>query len=236
MVFLTNFDIIHKMRRVLFPAASANPHRQSRLEEIVNSVTHGLGIPMSIVALVVLVVQAMNHTTWHVVSVSIFGGSMILIYMASCLYHAVCVHKHRRVFQVLDHCFIFVLIAGTYTPFTLVNLRGPVGWTMFGIVWTLAIAGIIMKCLVLPRYDKSSSVIYLVMGWIAVFGAFELIDKVPMTGVVWLAIGGAFYTIGVIFFLLDRIRFAHAIWHVFVLGGSLSHILAVFHGVVPSGS
>lgn len=214
--------------------ASTVPHRQSKAEEVVNAITHGLGIPMSIAALVVLVVQAVHHSAWHVVSVSIFGGSMILLYMASCVYHAVCAYKPNRVFQILDHAFIFVLIAGTYTPFLLCCLRGPFGWTFFAIVWGMAIGGIVMKALVLPKHEKSTSVIYLIMGWLSVFAVFELIAKVPTTGLVWLAVGGLLYTIGVIFFVLDRIRFNHAVWHLFVLGGSLSHVLAVFYGVVPN--
>lgn len=189
---------------------------------------------MSIAALVVLLIQASDHTAWHVVSVSVFGASMILLYLASCVYHAACAWKPRRVFQVLDHAFIFILIAGTYTPFALVNLRGPFGWTLFGIVWAMAIGGIVLKAILLPRYEKSTSAIYLGMGWLSLFAMFELIAKVPTTGVIWLVIGGVFYTVGVAFFLMDRVRYAHAVWHFFVLGGSLSHVLAVFYGVVPS--
>jgi len=216
------------------PSSSRSPLCQSHGEELANSITHGLGIPLSIAGLVILVVQAVKHSPWHVVGVSVFGASMILLYMASCIYHAIYAHRPKRVLQVLDHAFIFVLIAGTYTPFVLVNLRGTSGWWLFGIVWGLAIAGIVMKVFLLPRFEKVSSLIYLAMGWLVCTVIAEVIAKVPHMGVVWLVIGGVCYTVGVIFFVMPKVRFAHAIWHLFVLAGSISHFFAVLYGVVPS--
>lgn len=216
------------------PHSGRSPLCQSHGEELANSITHGLGIPLSIAGLVILVVQAVKHSTWHVVGVSVFGASMILLYMASCIYHAIYAHRPKRVLQVLDHAFIFVLIAGTYTPFVLVNLRGTMGWWLFGIVWGLAIAGILMKAFFLPKFEKIGSLIYLAMGWLVCTVIAEVVAKVPHAGVVWLVIGGLCYTVGVIFFVMPKVRFAHAIWHLFVLAGSISHFFAVLYGVVPS--
>lgn len=217
----------------------AGPRRsalcQSPAEEVANSVSHGIGVPLGLAALAVLVPRAIHHgTAWHVVSVSVFGASLVLLYLVSCLYHAVTRPGAKRLLQVLDHAFIFVLIAGTYTPFVLVTLRGPWGWSLFALVWGLALAGIVLKAILLPRYDKSTSFLYVAMGWLVLVALKPLVASLPTAGLAWLVAGGAFYTLGVVFFLLDRIRFAHFVWHLFVLAGSVCHILAVLYGVLPA--
>lgn len=207
---------------------------QTIREEIANSITHGIGAALSIAALVVLIVRAAQEgTAWHVVGVTIFGSSLFLLYLVSCLYHALPGRRTKHVFQVLDHSFIFILIAGTYTPFCLVNFRGPWGWTLFGLVWGIAAAGIAFKAVFLPRYDKIGSLLYVVMGWLVLIVAHRLLPDLGKVGVTWLAAGGVTYTVGVVFYALDsRVRFAHTVWHLFVMGGSLCHFFAVWHGVL----
>ena len=220
------------------PMASAqltnsNLTHQSRPEEVVNTITHGLGVPLSIAALVVMIVKAAPLSAWHVVGVSIFGTSLVSLYLASCIYHAVCIKAPQRLFQVLDHVFIFVLIAGSYTPWVLVNLRGPWGWTLFGMVWGIAVVGIVIKAILLPRYQKLGSALYIAMGWLVCIAFDQIVASVPPIGIMWLVAGGLCYTMGVIFFISSR-PFAHAIWHVFVLAGSTCHFFAVLSGVIVS--
>ncbi len=203
---------------------------QTRAEEVLNTITHALGIPLSIAALIVMVIQAAPLGTWHMVGVSVFGASLILLYTASRVYHAVCIRCPRRIFQVLDHVFIFVLIAGSYTPWLLVNLRGPWGWTLLGLVWGIAIAGIVIKAILLPRFQKLGSALYLAMGWLVCIALEPLVANVAPLALTFLVAGGLSYSMGVIFFLSSR-KYAHAIWHLFVLAGSFFHFLAVIYGV-----
>jgi len=206
----------------------------SHAEELACSFTHGMGAIFSVGALAVMLVRSAQHgTVWHVASTGVFGASLVLLYVASCLYHFVQTHGLKRVFQVLDHACIFILIAGTYTPFLLVNLRGPWGWSLFGIVWGIALVGIVLKAIVLPRYDKSTAFLYVAMGWLALVAVKPLLASLSASGFAWLVAGGASYTLGVVFFLNDHVKFAHVVWHLFVLGGSACHVLAVFHGVIP---
>lgn len=206
---------------------------QSVPEEATNSILHGIGALLSVAGLAVLVVQALLHgDSWMVAGCGVFGASLVLLYATSCLYHAFSTPRLKRVFQVLDHGFIFILIAGTYTPFVLGPLRGPLGWTLFGLVWALAAGGIVMKALLLPRFEKSTSLLYLLMGWLICLALPQLLQQVPAPGVTWLVAGGVAYTVGVLFFVLEKVRFFHAIWHVFVLAGSVSHFFAVLYGVV----
>lgn len=206
-------------------------------EERLNSLTHGLGALLSAVGTLVLVLAAAREgDVWKIVSFSIFGASLILLYSASTFYHASRSPRAREIWKMLDHCAIFLLIAGTYTPFLLVNLRGPTGWTLFGIIWGLALAGIILKLVFGHRYKILRVIVYLAMGWLIVLAAGELNTQVSELGVRLTVIGGVVYTLGVVFYLADRLPYNHAIWHLFVVGGSLCHFYAIYYAVLPYGS
>lgn len=206
---------------------------QSVPEEITNSILHGIGAILSVAGLVFLVTHPSAHEDiWKLVGCSVFGASLVLLYVTSCLYHAIHTPVLKRVFQILDHGFIFILIAGTYTPFVLGPLRSPLGWTLFGLVWGLAAAGIVLDALLPLRLKKLTSALYLAMGWLICVALPQVIQHIPRPGVIWLVAGGVTYTAGVIFYVLGRKPFFHAIWHVFVLGGSVSHFFAVLYGVV----
>jgi len=205
-------------------------------EEIANSVTHGVGAALSVLGLVVLVVvAAMRGTAWHIAGCAVYGGSLVLLYLASTLYHALPRGRAKRVFQILDHSSIYLLIAGTYTPFTLVTLRGAWGWWMFGVVWTLAVAGIVFKCFLTGRFQVLSTAAYVAMGWMAVVALRPLLSALPWAGFLWLLAGGAAYTAGIVFFASRR-RYAHSVWHAFVLAGSICHFVAVYRYVLPVGA
>jgi hemolysin III len=207
--------------------------RQTLREEIANSVTHGVGIALAIAGLVVLVVfAALRGTAWHVVSCSIYGATLILLYTASTLYHAIQSPRIKKVFRVLDHSAIYLLIAGTYTPFTLVNLRGPWGWSLFGAIWGLAILGIVLKASVRRRWNAQSVILYMAMGWVVIVAAKPLFSSVDTGGLMLLAAGGLAYTVGVVFYVWRR-PYHHAVWHGFVLAGSMFHFFAVLFHVVP---
>ncbi|HWR37268.1 MAG TPA: hemolysin III family protein [Clostridia bacterium] len=202
-------------------------------EEIANSVTHGIGLLLSIAGLVVLVVlAALRGTAWHVVSCSVYGATLVLLYLSSTLYHTVQGPRVKRVFRVFDHSAIYLLIAGTYTPFTLIHLRGPLGWSLFGTIWGLTILGIVFKTFAVDAFAILSTALYIVMGWLAVLGIRPLLHALNWHGFLWLLGGGMFYTIGVIFFASQR-RYAHAVWHLFVLGGSVCHYFAIVFYVIP---
>ena len=207
----------------------------SLAEEIANSITHGLGALLSVAGLTLLVTfAAQQHDVWRVVSFSIYGASMILLFTASTLYHSFQHPAVKRVLKTVDHCSIFLLIAGTYTPFLLVSMRGTVGWILFGIIWGLAALGITLKITLGPKYKKLSVATYLIMGWMIVFASRELIANLSSEGLYWLIAGGLSYTIGVVFYLWKKLPFNHAIWHLFVLGGSLCHFFAILFHVLPS--
>ncbi|MGB3182109.1 MAG: hemolysin III family protein [Cyclobacteriaceae bacterium] len=203
-------------------------------EEIANSVTHGIGVGLSIAGLAVMLVLAIvNGDAWHVASVSIYGASLVTLYLASTLYHSVLKPKAKRQLKILDHAAIYVLIAGTYTPFMLVNLRGPWGWSLLGTVWGLAIAGIIFKIFFIGRFERLSLAIYLLMGWSCVVAAKPMITEIPTGGLIWLGVGGVCYSLGVIFYRWDMLKYNHAIWHLFVLAGSICHYFAILLYVLP---
>jgi hemolysin III len=194
-----------------------------------NSITHLLGLILALAGLVVLVSRAV-HTgdSWKVVSFSIYGGTLVALYLSSALYHSIR-GSSKQVLQKFDHSTIYLLIAGSYTPFTLVTLRGIWGWSLFGVVWGLAVIGIIQDLLFVKRRAVLSVAIYLLMGWICLFAIRPLSHALPRAGMIWLVAGGLFYTIGVVFFALDkRLRHGHGIWHLFVLAGSVCHYLAIF--------
>lgn len=210
--------------------------RYSLGEEIANSVTHGIGAGLSVAALSILVTFAsLNGDAWRVVSFSIYGSTLILLYIASTFYHGLPFPRAKIILQVLDHSAIFLLIAGTYTPFTLVTLRGAWGWTLFGLVWGLAICGILLKVFFINRFRILSVCLYIGMGWIMLIALKPLLSAVPVGGIVWLGIGGLAYTFGVIFYVLKQIPFNHAIWHLFVLAGSVCHFFSILFYVLPMG-
>ena len=209
-------------------------HVQYRLGDILaNAITHGVGAALALAGAAYLIVVSTRGSAWVVASCSIFAGTLVLVYICSTLYHSLVRTRARHVFHVLDHAAIYLLIAGTYTPFTLVALRGPVGWTLFAIVWALAIAGVIFKSFAVDRFAVASALVYLMQGWIVIFAARPLIHAISSHGLLWLGAGGLAYTIGVLFFAFDRIPYFHAAWHIFVLGGSIAHYFAILFYIVP---
>ncbi len=198
-------------------------------EEIANSVSHGVGLLAAAAAAPILVISAVQKdSAWAVVGVSTFAATTLLLYLASTLYHALPHCKAKEIFKILDHGAIFLLIAGTYTPFTLGVLRGTWGWTLFGLVWSLALVGIVVKTVWGARGSWHSTVLYLVMGWMVLIAIKPLLMHVSAGGLVWLLAGGIAYTVGVIFYAVDgKVRYAHFIWHLFVLAGTSCHFFAV---------
>lgn len=204
-----------------------------KTEEKLNIITHALGLVLSIAALILLIIHANKYgTTRHIVSFTIFGASLILLYSASTFYHYVQKPELRRKLNILDHASIYVLIAGTYTPFTLITLKGPWGWTIFGITWGIALIGIFFKLFYTGRFDKISTTAYVAMGWIIIFAIKPLVENLPLNGLYWLLSGGIFYTVGAILYSIKKIKYNHAIFHVFVLLGSFSHFMAVYFYVL----
>lgn len=202
--------------------------RLSLGEEIANSVTHGVALLASLAALpILLVVAVARGDRWQVVGAAIFGATLIMLYTASTLYHAFPESRAKRVFRVLDHSAIYLLIAGTYTPFAFGALRGPWGWALLGAVWALAALGITAKATLGFRFPRLSTAIYLVMGWLAVIAFRPLSTQVGRAGMAWLIAGGLCYTAGVIFFAWERLRYGHMVWHLFVAAGSVCHFFAV---------
>ncbi len=205
-----------------------NLRSQSLGEEIANSITHGLALLASLAALPVLVFTAGGHDGWRLVGATVFGVTLVLLYLTSTLYHALPASRAKHVFRVFDHCAIYVLIAGTYTPFTLGALRGPWGWALLAAVWALALLGITAKCAVGLRYPRLSTVLYLAMGWLALVALRPLMTHVSPPGLAWLFAGGVCYTGGVAFYETDgRVRYGHTVWHGFVMAGSACHFCAV---------
>jgi hemolysin III len=204
-------------------------------ETLANIITHGLGMVLSIVGVVFIVyATATRGDLWHIVSTAIYGSTLVILYGGSTVYHSIRSPAWRHFGKILDQCSIYLLIAGTYPPFTLVTLRGPWGWSLFGIVWGLAIVGIIMEAWWVYRPEMVSTGIYLLMGWIVVFAIKPLSANLPEGGLTWLVAGGISYSVGTLFFLIDRkIRYMHAVWHLFVLGGSVCHFFAIAFYVVP---
>lgn len=208
--------------------ASAGRHRtQSLGEECANSISHGAGFVAALIAVPVLVHGAIGLGAAAIVGASIFGATAALLYLTSTLYHALPANRAKRVLQILDHGAIYLLIAGTYTPFTLGILRGPWGWTLFGLIWTFAAAGIVLKALRGIRHRRLSTAVYLAMGWLILAAAGPLWHAMPVSGLIWLAAGGVAYTVGVGFYAVDRMRYAHFVWHLFVLAGTACHFVAV---------
>ncbi len=204
-------------------------------EELANSITHGLGSVLSLAALVLLTLYAaFRGNAWHVVSCAVYGVTLVLLYTASTLYHSFRNERVKRVLKVIDHASIFLLIAGTYTPFLLVPLRGPWGWTLFGMVWAIALAGVVLKLFWTGRFRVLSTLMYVGMGWIVTIAFRPLMHNLPQGGLILLVAGGLLYTLGTVFYLWKRLPFGHAIWHGFVLAASACHFFSVFFYVIPS--
>lgn len=211
------------------------PSRYSRGEEIANSITHGIGILLATAGTVVLIVfAALYGNGWHIVSCSIFGAALILLYLASTLYHAIQHPGAKPILRILDHSAILVLIAGTYTPITLVSLHGPWGWTLFALIWSLAVAGILVETTRLRRFRAGMLGLYVVMGWAVVAAIKPMLHQVSSGGLWLLLAGGLAYTGGITFYLWERLPYNHAIWHLFVMAGSILHYFAILLYIIPS--
>ena len=207
----------------------APKREQSQAEEIANSISHGVGLVAALVGTLFLIVHAARHgDSIFIVGTSVFAATMVLLYLASTLYHALPMSKAKSVFRVVEHSAIFLLIAGTYTPFTLGVLRGVWGWTLFGLVWGLAVTGVALKAFNRMSHPIFSTGLYLLMGWLILIAVNPLSDRVPASGLLWLVAGGVAYTAGVAFFAADsRLRYGHFIWHLFVMAGTTCHYFAV---------
>jgi len=204
-------------------------------EELANSLTHGLGLALSVAGFVVLLILAILHgSALRIVSCSVYGFTLVLLYTASTLYHSVRPGSLKNALQVLDHSSIYLLIAGTYTPFMLVVLRGPWGWTLFGLVWGLSLLGILFKIFFARHFKTVSTGLYVVIGWLVVIAIKPLLADVPLHGLLWIMAGGLFYTLGSVFYAWRKLPYNHAIWHMFVLGGSVCHYFAIFFYVLPT--
>ena len=203
-------------------------------EELANSITHGVGILFGISALCIMTTfAALYGDAWHIVGCSVFGAALVLLYTFSTLYHSVTVPRLKSVFRVFDHSAIYLLIAGTYTPFTLVSLRGAWGWVLFGAVWGAALVGIVLKIISIHRWEALSLGLYAGMGWSVVVAVKPLLSSLPTGGLIFLTLGGLAYTFGIVFYVWEKLPFNHAIWHLFVLTGSILHFFAVLFYVIP---
>lgn len=232
---LTNLSRRHKSRhKVKCMVQSDQVAPYSFREELLNSITHGTGILLSIAALVLLIIfSSLYGSARHIVSCTIFGVTLILLYTASTLYHSFQKPQVKRFLKIFDHSCIYFLIAGTYTPFLLITLRGVLGWTMFGVIWFLAVSGVALKIFFVHHFKIISTIAYILMGWIIIFAIKPLVASLPSGGVVWLVAGGLAYTLGVVFYVWKKLPFNHAIWHLFVLAGSICHFFAVIFYVLP---
>ncbi|MFB4210859.1 hemolysin III family protein [Shouchella sp. JSM 1781072] len=214
----------------------AETHIFTKREEVANAVTHGIGTLLSIAALTLLIVySSLYGTAWHVVTFTIYGVSMLLLYVSSTMVHSFPPGKAKDVFEILDHAAIYVFIAGTYTPIALILIEGALGWTMFGIVWGLAIGGTIFKIFFVKKFLFISTLIYLAMGWLAMIAIVPIFNALSTTGLWYLVIGGLFYSIGTIFYMWRGFRYHHAVWHLFVIAGSVFHFFLILHHVLPVG-
>lgn len=214
-----------------------NAKRYSLGEEIFNSVTHGVGSLLSIAGTAVLIVLAAIYSdAWGVVSSAVYGGSLIILYTMSTLYHAITNPRAKAFFRIMDHNTIFFLIAGTYTPITLVTLRGALGWVLFGVVWGAAVLGIVLNSIDLEKFRKPSVVCYIAMGWVIIFAVKPMIDGVTPLSLWFLLIGGLFYTVGIIFYAIKSKKYFHSVWHIFTVAGSVFHYFSILLMIVSDRS
>ncbi|MEJ8302508.1 PAQR family membrane homeostasis protein TrhA [Saccharibacillus sacchari] len=212
----------------------ANTHTYSRREEVANAVTHGIGAALSVAALVLLIVFAsLKGNAWHVVSFTVYGVTMLLLYMSSTLVHSFRAGKVKDFFEFMDHSSIYLFIAGTYTPFMLTAIRGPLGWTLFGIVWAIAIGGVAFKAFFVKKFLFMSTLFYLLMGWLIVLAWGALTQAIPAEGIHLLVAGGLMYTVGTIFYVWRGFPHHHAVWHLFVLAGSILHFFCILMYLLP---
>jgi hemolysin III len=226
-------EIKRKEREDRRIAYESLPKRYTILEEIWNSITHGIGAGLSIAALVILVVRAVylapdSMRALYVTGYSVFGSSLILLYLMSTLYHALTPYGAKKVFSIFDHSSIYILIAGTYTPYCLTALQGATGWTLFGIIWALAVLGVVFYAVFGNKLRYLSVIMYILMGWLIIFAIKPMKTALSQESLVFLVSGGAAYTVGVIFYALKKVRYAHCIWHLFVLAGSILHFFSLF--------
>ncbi|MFC2082308.1 hemolysin III family protein [Bacteroidota bacterium] len=199
-------------------------------EEIANSITHGMGAVLSVVGLVVLLVLASQQGSLvHIISFIIYGSSLIILYLASTLYHSIPQPSAKKIFKIIDHSAIYLLIAGTYTPFLIINMRSVMGWSLFIVIWGLAISGIVFKSVFISKFRKLSVAVYIFMGWLSVIAIKELYISLPLNGIILLALGGLFYTVGVVFYAWRKLPYSHSVWHLFVLCGSACHYFSILY-------
>ncbi|MFQ5641851.1 MAG: hemolysin III family protein [bacterium] len=222
------------LKKEEYPRLQQREETETLGEVIANSITHGIGAALSIAGLAILVLlAALKGDVWRIVSFSVYGTTLVVLYLASTLYHSFQNPKVKHLFKIIDHAAIYLLIAGTYTPFMLVSLRGAWGWTLFGIIWGLALSGIVFKAFYIHRFTKLSVVFYILMGWLCVLALKKMQVSIPLGGLVWLAVGGVLYTVGIIFYAWQGLKYSHAIWHLFVLGGSICHYFSILLYVLP---
>ncbi|WP_411895566.1 PAQR family membrane homeostasis protein TrhA [Winogradskyella sp. A2] len=205
---------------------------QTKLEEQLNSWSHGIGACLGIAGLVLLILSVDQTKSFHLFSVIVYGISIIVLFLASTLYHAVESEKRKHYFRIIDHISIYLLIAGTYTPVLLIQLTDSLGWTLFWTVWGIALFGVILKLFFTGKFEVFSTSLYLIMGWLIVFDFSNLSDALGSNGVLWLFAGGLFYTVGIIFYAIQRLPFNHVIWHFFVLGGAICHFFMIYFHVI----
>ncbi len=207
----------------------------SPVEERINITSHALGFLLSIAATALLATYAsLDGTVWHIVSFSIYGASMMIVFAASTIYHSAKTPVLRKRLRVFDHAAIYLLIAGSYTPFTLVTLNGTIGWVLFGITWGMALSGIILKLFYTGKFKILSTLIYVFMGWLIIFAIKPLMNNLPADGLDWLVAGGIAYTVGAVLYSIKKIKMNHAIFHIFVVIGAACHFVAVFFYVLPA--
>lgn len=205
-----------------------NKRKYTLGEEIFNSTSHGIGLLLSIAAMAVMIVEAAGKDgLLGILASVIFGSTLMLLYAASTLYHALTHEKAKKVFQILDHCSIYLLIAGSYTPFALLTIGGTAGWVIFGIIWAAALVGILLNSINLQKFRVFSVILYVAMGWAIIFYLPALLKSLPTGGLALLASGGLLYTLGIVFYAVRKVPYFHSVWHLFVLGGSITHILSV---------
>jgi len=206
----------------------SNQSVYSLSEDIVNSITHAVGLGMSLAGSAFLISLAILHgNAWYIVGSGIYGASLFVLYLASTLYHGFRNARAKTIFKIVDHASIYLLIAGTYTPFLLVDLRGPWGWSLLGIIWSMAILGVIFKIFLIDHFRKLSTLVYVLMGWLCIIALKQMLLAIPPVNLILIVIGGLIYTAGVIFYAWHRLPYNHAVWHLFVLGGSICHYLSI---------
>jgi hemolysin III len=205
---------------------------QTELEEQLNAWTHGFGAILGIAALILLVIYADGQKPWNLFSVVVYGISIIVLFLASTFYHAVKGEKRKHYFRIVDHVSIYLLIAGTYTPVLLISLTNSLGWTLFWTVWGIAAFGVVLKLFFTGKFEVFSTLLYLVMGWLVIFDFSNVSDALGPNGILWLFAGGLFYTVGIIFYAIQKIPYNHVIWHLFVLGGAICHFFMIFFHVI----